>query len=130
MSKFTLSQIAHVSFLVKDLDKALVFYCDILGLTAKDSRPDMSFRGAWLTINSTQEIHLLELPNPDPTENRPDHGGRDRHAAFFVEQFDDLKHCLEINNISFTLSHSGRAALFIRDFDGNALEFIATQTKP
>jgi len=26
-------------------------------------------------------IHLMELPNPDPTElaARPEHGGRDRH---------------------------------------------------
>lgn len=24
-------------------------------------------------------IHLMELPNPDPLEGRPQHGGRDRH---------------------------------------------------
>ncbi|MCK5726365.1 MAG: VOC family protein [Thiotrichaceae bacterium] len=126
MPKFTISQISHVSFLIKDLDKALYFYCNILGLVAKDTRPKMSFRGAWLTINESQEIHLLELPNPDPIEGRPEHGGRDRHAAFFVDQFDALKQCLEENNIDYTLSHSGRAALFFRDVDGNALEFIAT----
>jgi hypothetical protein len=28
-------------------------------------------------------IHLMELPNPDPTElaARPEHGGRDRHMC-------------------------------------------------
>ncbi len=29
------------------------------------------------------QIHLMELPNPDPTapEQRPEHGGRDRHIC-------------------------------------------------
>lgn len=126
MSKFTISQISHVSFLIEDLDKSLHFYYNVLGLVAKDTRPEMAFRGAWLTINESQEIHLLELANPDSKEGRPKHGGRDRHAAFFVDHFDALKQSLEENNISYTLSHSGRAALFFRDIDGNALEFIAT----
>jgi hypothetical protein len=26
-------------------------------------------------------IHLMELPNPDPLEGRPAHGGRDRHTC-------------------------------------------------
>lgn len=26
-------------------------------------------------------IHLMELPNPDPMEGRPEHGGRDRHVC-------------------------------------------------
>ncbi|MEE9302707.1 MAG: VOC family protein [Thiotrichaceae bacterium] len=119
-----ITKIHHVSFLVKDLQVALAFYCDLLNIEKKPNRPAMSFAGAWLKINELQEIHLLELDNPDPTKNRPDHGGRDRHAAFSIEKLAPLQAILEKNDISYTMSHSGRLALFTRDPDGNALEFI------
>ena len=79
--------------------------------------------GAWLTVGS-QQIHLLELPNPDPVKGRPEHGGRDRHTAFYVSDIDILIKSLEQNSITFTRSRSGRSAIFCRDPDGNALEFI------
>ena len=31
-------------------------------------------------------IHLMELASPDPTENRPEHGGRDRHFCIGIDQ--------------------------------------------
>jgi len=112
----------HSSLLVADTQSSLKFYCDILGLKQLD-RPDFPYDGAWLDLG-LQQLHLLELPNPDPTTGRPDHGGRDRHVAFNVLNLDVLKETLENNNIPFTLSASGRRALFCRDLDGNALEFI------
>ncbi len=36
--------------------------------------------GRWLWIGP-EMIHLMELPNPDPMEGRPEHGGRDRHVC-------------------------------------------------
>ena len=115
--------IAHVSVLVSDTGLALVFYRDILGLEVDSNRPDLGYPGAWLTIGD-QQIHLLELPNPDPVAGRPEHGGRDRHTAFNVTNIDNLVSTLEENGISYTRSRSGRKALFCRDPDGNALEFI------
>jgi len=112
----------HSSLLVADTQSSLKFYCDILGLKQLD-RPDFPYDGAWLDLG-LQQLHLLELPNPDPTTGRPDHGGRDRHVAFNVLNLDVLKETLEHNKIPFTLSASGRRALFCRDLDGNALEFI------
>ncbi len=120
----SITKIHHVSFIVKDLQVALAFYCDLINIEKKTNRPDMPFAGAWLKINDIQEIHLLELDNPDPTENRPDHGGRDRHAAFSIEDLAPLQAILDENNIAYTMSRSGRSALFTRDPDGNALEFI------
>ena len=46
-------------------------------------------RGAWLWIGP-EMIHLMELPNPDPVEGRPEHGGRDRHFCIGVENIDAL----------------------------------------
>lgn len=95
----------------------------MLGLQLEQTRPDLGYPGAWLRIGD-QQIHLLELPNPDPVENRPQHGGRDRHLAFRIDDLSGLVEILERSNIEFTLSKSGRKALFCRDPDGNALEFI------
>lgn len=115
--------IAHMSVLVSDTAKSLAFYRDIIGLAVDPCRPDLGYPGAWLTVGK-QQIHLLELPNPDPVEGRPEHGGRDRHVAFNVSNIDNLISALKKNDIAFTRSKSGRNALFCRDPDGNALEFI------
>ncbi len=121
MSKFNLT-IHHASLIVSDTEKSLPFYRDILGMQPTE-RPNLPFPGAWLQIGE-QQIHLLELDNPDPTTGRPEHGGRDRHVALHCSNVDALREELEKNNIAFTLSISGRKALFCRDRDGNALEFI------
>ena len=120
---FQISQFHHASLIVKDTEPSLRFYRDLLGLELDHTRPDLGYPGAWLKIGD-QQIHLLELPNPDPVENRPQHGGRDRHLAFRIDDLSGLVETLEKSKIDFTLSKSGRKALFCRDPDGNALEFI------
>jgi len=112
----------HASFLVSDTEQSLLFYRDILGMKQIE-RPNLGFPGAWLEIG-LQQIHLLELENPDPTSGRPTHGGRDRHAAMHVDAIDVLRADLDRAGVNYTLSISGRKALFCRDRDGNALEFI------
>ena len=119
------TNILHASLIVQDLQTALHFYVDILGFSIDESRPDLGYEGAWLWVNDSQQIHLLRLPNPDPVEGRPAHGGRDRHVAIGVLAFNALVERLEQNAIPYSKSKSGRDALFCRDPDGNALEFIA-----
>lgn len=119
-----LLSIHHASVLVADVARALTFYCDTLGLVVDPRRPTMPFPGAWLTVGGDQQIHLLQLPNPDSAENRPVHGGRDRHTAFFVNDLDQLQARLEAADIPLTRSTSGRAAIFCRDPDANGLELI------
>lgn len=112
----------HVSLLVADTSRALDFYCGVLGLKQTE-RPDLGFPGAWLQI-SDRQIHLLELANPDPVEGRPAHGGRDRHLALHVRELSPIRTALEERGLFFTVSKSGRKALFCRDPDGNAVELI------
>ncbi|MBN4079578.1 VOC family protein [Beggiatoa alba] len=115
--------ILHVSVIVKDTKRALAFYNEVLGMPVNHERPDLGYPGAWLQLGD-QQIHLLELPNPDPVTGRPEHGGRDRHAAFAVKNLDELVALLKKAGVVYTRSKSGRCALFCRDPDGNALEFI------
>ena len=119
--------IQHVSVIVADTQQSLLFYRDVLGLAEDPQRPGLGYPGAWLTIGA-QQIHLLELPNPDPVTGRPAHGGRDRHVALTLRNLDALRRRLEAAAIPYTLSKSGRRALFCRDPDSNALEFIEALT--
>ena len=113
----------HTSILVSDLVKARMFSEDVLGLEPNPNRPAMSFDGIWYDIGA-QQIHLLALPNPDRDAIRPEHGGRDRHIALGVSDLTGLRKTLEQAGIPYTLSKSGRSALFCRDPDGNALELV------
>ena len=113
----------HGSVLVQDVETALAFYCDMLGMEVDDARPDLGYPGAWLKAGDAQ-LHLLELPNPDPVSNRPQHAGRDRHLAFLVSGLDDIVATLDRAGVACSWSKSGRRAIFIRDPDGNGLELI------
>ena len=118
--KFT--KILHASLLVEDIERSLNFYQGMLGLELDKARPDLGYPGAWLNIGD-QQIHLLQLPNPD-SKQRPEHGGHDRHIALQVESIEQLKNIIEKEGIQFTTSKSRSNVVFIRDPDGNALELI------
>jgi glyoxylase I family protein len=114
--------IHHSSLIVSNTEISMKFYRDVLGMKPAP-RNDLPFPGAWLWVGD-QQIHLLELPNPDPVKNRPSHGGRDRHVAVLVNELATISKSLEQAGVDFTMSKSGRAALFCRDPDGNTIEII------
>lgn len=118
--------ILHATFLTSDLDRSRQFYEGVLGLPPNPNRPSMSFEGVWYDVADNQQLHLMSLPNPEAGLQRPAHGGRDRHVALAVSDLAGVVERLEQEGIAYTLSQSGRSALFCRDPDGNALEFIAS----
>lgn len=119
-----IKSIAHASFLVANVKKSLDFYCGVLQISQNMTRPNFPFDGAWLDLgDSGQQLHLMQLPNPDSKEGRPEHGGKDKHVALVVDDIEALAIRLEEANVTFSRSKSGRAAFFCRDPDGNALEF-------
>jgi catechol 2,3-dioxygenase-like lactoylglutathione lyase family enzyme len=118
-----ISKLLHVTILVQDLPKARGFYEQVLGLSVCKSRPQMSFDGVWYDFGA-QQLHLMQLPNPEAGLQRPANGGRDRHIAFAVDDLDALVNILQGSGVRYNLSQTGRRALFCRDPDENALEFI------
>ncbi|CAN0839269.1 Glyoxylase I 4 [Linum grandiflorum] len=114
----------HVGILCENLEKSLEFYEGMLGLEINEARPHdkLPYRGAWLWVGA-EMIHLMELPNPDPLTGRPEHGGRDRHACLAIRNVSNLKSIFDQAGHPYTLSKSGRPAIFTRDPDANALEF-------
>ena len=116
--------IVHATFLTSDLSKSRAFYEVVLALQANQSRPKMNFEGVWYDVTDNQQIHLMLLPDPEAGLQRPTHGGRDRHIALTVSDIKILIARLELAGVAYSLSQSGRSALFCRDPDQNALEFI------
>lgn len=68
----------HVSINVDDVDAAVRFYTEVLGLAPRPDRPDFGFGGAWLDAGS-QQVHLIEAPSPP---------GLGQHFALLVDDLD------------------------------------------
>lgn len=113
----------HASVLVSDTGRALVFYREVLGLPLAADRPPLGFPGAWLALGQGQQLHLLEVAGGG-RRGSDGHGGRDFHLAFTVVDLDAVIAALQAAQIGYTLSRSGRRALFCRDPDGNAIELV------
>jgi catechol 2,3-dioxygenase-like lactoylglutathione lyase family enzyme len=119
-----ISALLHAGLLVSDLPRAKAFYESVLGLKPYPNRPDLPYPGEWYDLGAGQQLHLMQLPNPDAGSTRPEHGGRDRHIALAVRNMAALKGRFDAAGVTYTASKSGRAALFCRDPDMNTLEFV------
>jgi catechol 2,3-dioxygenase-like lactoylglutathione lyase family enzyme len=116
-------KLLHIGLIVSDLEVAGRFYEGALGLH-RIQRPELGFDGLWYGLENGQQIHLMLLDNPFADCVLPEHGGRDRHIAMAVNGLDDVRGRLDVEGIGYTLSRSGRKALFCRDPDGNTIELI------
>ena len=121
-----IKQLMHAGLIVSDLKRSREFYEGLLGLSPNPNRPDFSFEGVWYDIGANQ-LHLMVVPNPYADVTRPEHGGRDNHVAFSVEDVVPIREALDKAGVAYSMSKSGRAAVFCRDPDGNALEFSAVR---
>ena len=104
----------HVSINVADVDAALAFYVDHLGLSPRTDRPAFGFGGAWLDVGG-QQVHLIEAPQPDD---------RGQHFALQVADLDatisELRAAgLEVSDASPV--GTARQA-FVHDPSGNLVE--------
>ena len=69
----------HVSINVDDVDAAIAFYVDVLGLTQRQDRPaDLGVDGVWLDAGA-QQVHLIHAPPP---------AARGQHFALLVDDLD------------------------------------------
>ena len=74
-------EMQHAGVLVQDVPKAVEFYTQVLGMRDESHlRPNLPYPGAFIGCGVNQ-IHLMQLPSPDPKEGRPEHGTRSRTCA-------------------------------------------------
>lgn len=111
------ARIQHVALSVTDLDAALAFYVDQLGLSLAP-RPDFGFPGAWLALGRSHQIHLFELPGDEVPARRD-------HFALEVDDLDAVLAELDAAGVAYRRSAhvpgAGHQAV-VRDPSGNRIE--------
>ena len=113
----------HVAVQVSDLETSDRFYTEIIGLKKIDRQ--LSFPGSWYQIGDFQ-LHLIVSEwavNPV----REEKWGRHPHITFAIADLSTIKRSLIERNVPFQMSSSGRAALFVKDPDGNVVELLEVQ---
>ena len=103
----------HVSVNVDDLDEAVCFYVDVLGLSPRDDRPDIG-PGAWLDAGG-QQVHLIRAERPTACG---------QHFALLVNDIDAAVAELRGRNVDVSDPKpigSSRQA-FLADPSGNLVE--------
>lgn len=111
------AEIHHVSLNVSDVERALGFYRDLLGMQPLE-RPDFGFGGAWLDAGGGRQIHLIEADVP------ADQG---QHVAFRVSSVHETIGVLEAAGVAVgdarPVGDTGMLQTFVHDPDGNRIEF-------
>jgi catechol 2,3-dioxygenase-like lactoylglutathione lyase family enzyme len=104
----------HVAVNVDDVDAALRFYVEVLGLSIRDDRPELGIGGAWLDAGG-QQIHLV-AGTPAPSLGQ--------HFALLVDDLDAA--LMELRGqgieVSDAMQIGGGRQAFLRDPAGNTIE--------
>ncbi|MEN9259978.1 MAG: VOC family protein [Thermostichus sp. HHBFW_bins_43] len=117
----------HTALWVTDLARAEHFYGTVLGIPKVERFP-FGFPGAWYQVGSSQ-IHLIVVENPIDQGHRASKWGRNPHLALGVDNLDGVRTRLVQSGYEVQMSASGRAALFVRDPDGNVIELSSADAK-
>jgi catechol 2,3-dioxygenase-like lactoylglutathione lyase family enzyme len=113
-------ELNHVMIRVRDLDAAIVFYRDVIGL-AVIPRPAFDFAGAWFALGK-QELHLVHDPQLSPAA-RGNH-----HFAIWVENHAAVVADLRKKGVTSRgpqLRPDGVQQFFVTDPDGYVIEFMS-----
>ncbi len=139
----------HTGFVVKDIEKSVRFYADVLGMriAARMERqgefieqvlafPDAHIKGGFVDMGQGHQLELIQYLSPASGENnlnRNDLGAS--HLAFFVEDLDKFYHetsqkGIRYNNPPASMfddnGNLSRKVAYAQDPDGNWLEFVET----
>jgi lactoylglutathione lyase len=119
--------IQHVNVNVDNLDAAIPFYRDILGLPLEDT-PDQGFRCQFFRIGSTaQQIHMNEM-----RDERQFRG----HFCLVVPDFMGVfkrakaRNAIDVNAWGKVRQlPNGKMQMFVRDPSGNLIEIASTSSE-
>ena len=113
-----ITQINHVTTMVKDTARAMEFYNKLLGIKQIQSQVDNPAI-TWLQLDNGIMVHLIE------TDEAPAKPGNIHHA-FQVDDLESTRETLVSNGfepLRGGVRYDGQAYFFIEDPDGNSVEF-------
>jgi catechol 2,3-dioxygenase-like lactoylglutathione lyase family enzyme len=109
----------HIALVVKDLEKCIWFYGQVLGLKSIES-PAFDFSGHWYQVGPTTQLHLMVMNESIPETMR--------HMAIEVEDFDATRQTLKGEGIEIVDGPGKRVDgsdyMFCNDPDGNLIEIV------
>lgn len=117
-------RVNHIGIPITDRKKSLAFWRDVVGVQVIPSMVD-SKNIVWTAIGDGSMIHLIE-----PRDGKP----AGYHTAFEVTNFDAT--LARFRELGLEIEgpgerHDGQRYLFIRDPDGNRIEFVTgSRIKP
>jgi len=118
--------IQHVNVNVDDLDAAIPFYRDILGLPL-EATPDQGFRCQFFKIGPVQQIHMNEM-----RDERQFRG----HFCLVVPDFMAVFRRAKARNVIDVAAWgkvrqlpNGKMQMFVRDPSGNLIEIASTSSE-
>lgn len=140
-------QLHHTGFVVADLEKAVAFYRDGVGLeeqgryerTGPGIEQVVGYEGAHLQIvlmglGGEHNLELIQYRSPDPAQ-RPTEERSVLGATHLAFQVDDIEKAFQtmVSNGAKALNPpkelaAGRVACYIQDPDGNWLELLQIET--
>jgi catechol 2,3-dioxygenase-like lactoylglutathione lyase family enzyme len=115
--------IQHVNVNVDDLDAAIPFYRDVLGLPLDDT-PDQGFRSQFFKVGATQQIHMNEMRDERQFRGHfclvvPDFMGV--YARAKAAGVIDVAPWGKVRQLP-----NGKMQMFVRDPSGNLIEIANT----
>lgn len=113
----------HISFAVRDLERARGFYEGVLGLEPIE-RPEFGIPGTWYGTGNA-EVHLIAVPEGVDIGAPPGSlSPLANHQAFAVEDYAKTLEQLQRHGVEVLETSPENGQLFIRDPDGNVIELI------
>ncbi|HLZ72745.1 MAG TPA: VOC family protein [Dehalococcoidia bacterium] len=117
------TQLGHIALRVKDVDRAVAFYRDVLGLKVKNQGRGVAFLG--IRADASHELALFPL-TADASEPDPKRVGM-YHMAWEMASFAELEALhqrLLASGARITGYADGQCNVMFLDPDGNELEAI------
>ena len=125
MADFTIKRLNHLVLWVRDAQRSLAFYRDVLGFSIVEAP---SPQAVFLRANGSDNHHDLGLFGIGPDAPPPTQGRQVGmyHAAWELSSIQDLAHArdalLQSGALVGESDHGNSLSLYARDPDGNELE--------
>ena len=124
--------LSHVSVTVTDVAKARDFYTGVLGFH-EIPRPAFDFPGIWYSLGGDLQLHIIlnDQLVRDPSE-RETIVARYPHFALWTEDADATARRVEERGLpcrDVVSGPTGLRQLFVKDPDGNMIEFLGPSTR-
>jgi len=114
----------HITYNVTDLNRALRFWVDVLGVKQIPKQVD-SDRLLWLQVPSGTMVHIILN---DDAPSAPSH-----HSAFEVDDIEAAERAMKAKGLETTAistRNDGQRAFNINDPDGNRIEICTVSGFP